>query len=297
VKDKWGSDRPYLVSVPDPYSLTSGNPLRSWTFKPTLDEVVDVVWGTSSTNKLIDAEVIARNVSGSARTVRFTAVTSSGATVTKNLSSASVTSAFRLYSWYFDVEVDSDVDPPPPVIEFTDIEDTVHKDNIEYLASVHAAVPCDAGPDKFCPHDRMRREDLAAFMVRALDLPATSKDFFTDDDGLPFEDDINALALAGITRGCNPPANTRFCPNDTVSRGQTAAFIVRAWNLTDPGKGGWFIDDNRSIFEGDIDRLATAGITLGCNPPSNTRYCPDRLLFRGEMSSFLARALRNLPTP
>jgi hypothetical protein len=134
-------------------------------------------------------------------------------------------------------------------------------------------------------------------MVRALDLPATSRDFFTDDDGLPFEDDINALALAGITKGCNPPSNTRFCPNNTVSRGQTAAFIVRAWNLRDPGKGDWFIDDNRSIFEGDIDRLATVRITLGCNPPSNTRYCPDRLLSRGEMSSFLARALKNLPTP
>jgi SpoIID/LytB domain protein len=303
VKDKWGSDSPYLVSVPDPFSVTSKNPLRSWTFTPTLDEVVDVVWGTSSTNTLIDAEVIERNVSGSARTVRFTAVTSSGTTVTKNLSSASVTSAFRLYSWYFDVQVDSDVEPPPPpsppppVIKFTDIDDTVHKPSIEYLASVYAAVPCDDGPDKFCPHDRMRREDLAAFMVRALDLPATSKDFFTDDDGLPFEDDINALALAGITKGCNPPANTRFCPNNTVSRGQTAAFIVRAWNLTDSGKGDWFIDDNRSIFERDIDRLATARITLGCNPPSNTRYCPDRLLSRGEMSSFLARALKNLPTP
>ena len=297
VKDKWGSDLPYLVSVPDSYSLTSANPLASWTFSPSLNSVVDEVWGTSSTNTLIDAEVIARNVSGSAKTVRFTAVTSGGSTVTKDLTSAAVTSAFGLYSWYFDVEVVSDSEPPPPAIVFTDIDDTVHKADIEYLAGLGVALPCDAGPDKFCPHDRMRREDLAAFMVRALDLPATSTDFFVDDNGLPFEDDINALALAGITKGCNPPTNNKFCPDNTVTRGQTAAFIVRAWDLSDSGKGDWFIDDDSSIFENDIDRLATAGITKGCNPPSNTKYCPERLLTRAEMSSFLARALKNLPTP
>ena len=298
VKDKWGSDLPYLVSVPDSYSLTEANPLASWTFSPSLDSVVDEVWGTSSTNTLIDAEVIARNVSGSAKTVRFTAVTSSGSTVTKDLTSSAVTSAFGLYSWYFDVEVVSDAEPPPPpTIEFTDIDDTVHKADIEYLASLGVALPCDDGPDKFCPHDRMRREDLAAFMVRALKLPATSTDFFVDDNGLPFEDDINALALAGITKGCNPPTNNKFCPDNTVTRGQTAAFIVRAWDLSDSGEGDWFIDDNSSIFENDIDRLATAGITKGCNPPSNTKYCPERLLTRAEMSSFLTRALKNLPTP
>ena len=153
---------------------------------------------------------------------------------------------------------------------------------------------CDDGPNKFCPDDRMRREDLAAFMVRALDLPATSTDYFHDDDGLPFEDDINSLAEARITLGCNPPTNNEFCPDSTVTRGQTAAFIVRAWGLADAGAGDRFIDDDRSVFEGDIDRLAFAGITKGCNPPDNTRYCPDRLLTRAEMSSFLARALQNL---
>ncbi|MEN8240081.1 MAG: SpoIID/LytB domain-containing protein, partial [Actinomycetota bacterium] len=297
VKDKWGSDLSYLVSVSDSYSLTSANPLASWTFQPSLDSVVDEVWGTSSKNTLVDADVIARNVSGSAKTVRFTAVTSSGTTVTKDLSAASMASAFGLFSWYFDVEVVSDTKPPLPAIVFTDLDDTVHKADIEYLASLGVALACNDGPDKFCPHDRMRREDLAAFMVRALDLHPTSTDYFTDDDGLPHEDDINALAHAGITKGCNPPANTRFCPDSTVKRQQTAAFIVRAWELTDPGKGDWFIDDDSSVFENDIDRLATAGITKGCNPPDNTKYCPERLLSRGEMSSFLARALKNLPTP
>jgi hypothetical protein len=51
---------------------------------------------------------------------------------------------------------------------------------------------------------------------------------FTDDNGNTFEGAIEAIAAEGVTRGCNPPANTRFCPDDQVTRGQMAIFIVRA---------------------------------------------------------------------
>jgi hypothetical protein len=43
-----------------------------------------------------------------------------------------------------------------------------------------------------------------------------------------FAADIAALAQAGITRGCNPPTNDRYCPDDNVTRGQMAAFLTRA---------------------------------------------------------------------
>jgi hypothetical protein len=72
---------------------------------------------------------------------------------------------------------------------------------------------------------------MAAFLVRALDLPAGASNVFADDNGLVFEDDIEALAAAGITRGCNPPTNDRYCPNNNVTRGQMAAFLIRALNL------------------------------------------------------------------
>jgi stage II sporulation protein D len=298
VKDKWGSDLPYLVSVPDEYSLVSANPFRSWTVNKAPSAVVDAIWGTSADYTLTSAEVVARNVSGSAKTVRFSGSDADGSTITKDVSSATVTSKFRLWSWYFDISYAElpppPPPPPPPPVSFDDIGETVHKDDIEYLADLGVALACDDGPNSFCPDDRMRREDLAAFVVRALELPPTSTDYFHDDDGLPFEDDINALAEARITLGCNPPTNDKFCPDSTVTRGQTAAFIVRAWSLTNAGEGDRFTDDDSSVFEGDIDRLAFAGITKGCNPPNNTRYCPDRLLTRAEMSSFLARALRSL---
>ena len=106
-----------------------------------------------------------------------------------------------------------------------------------------------------------------------------------------FAADIAWLAEEGITRGCNPPANTNFCPDDRVTRGQMAAFLVRALGYTDDGGGDLFDDDNDSVFERDIDRLATAGVTRGCNPPDNNHFCPDDHVTRGQMAAFLHRAL------
>ena len=115
---------------------------------------------------------------------------------------------------------------------------------------------------------------------------------FVDTVGTTFEKDIDRLAAAGITKGCNPPDNDRFCPDDKVRREVMAAFLVRALNLTDNGGGDLFIDDDGSIFENDIDKLGTAGVTKGCNPSEgNTKFCPDTQVTRGQMAAFLRRAL------
>jgi len=70
---------------------------------------------------------------------------------------------------------------------------------------------------------------MASFMVRALGLTDSGTgDLFVDDDGSIHETNIDRFATAGITRGCNPPDNTEFCPTEYVTRGQMAAFIQRA---------------------------------------------------------------------
>ena len=102
-----------------------------------------------------------------------------------------------------------------------------------------------------------------------------------------FHDDVGALATAGITRGCNPPDNTRFCPDDLVTRGQMAAFLDRALQL--PTGRASFDDTRDHLFQDGIAALAAAGITRGCNPPDNTRFCPDDLVTRGQMAAFLVR--------
>jgi hypothetical protein len=50
---------------------------------------------------------------------------------------------------------------------------------------------------------------------------------FTDDETSVFEADIEWMAATGVTKGCNPPANDNFCPDDAVSRGAMAAFLHR----------------------------------------------------------------------
>ena len=70
---------------------------------------------------------------------------------------------------------------------------------------------------------------MAAFLTRALGLTNDNHPGFTDvPRNSPFHQDIRRIARAGITRGCNPPANDRFCPKDPVTREQMAAFLRRA---------------------------------------------------------------------
>jgi hypothetical protein len=109
------------------------------------------------------------------------------------------------------------------------------------------------------------------------------------DDHL-FATEIAWLGFSGISQGCDPPADDNFCPDANLTRGEMAAFLVRALDLTDPGDDT-FTDDDGSVFEGDIRRLAAAGITKGCNPPTNDNFCPDASLARGEMAALLFRAL------
>lgn len=46
-------------------------------------------------------------------------------------------------------------------------------------------------------------------------------------DSHTFHGDITWLADAGVTKGCNPPANDQFCPDEDVTRGQMSAFMRR----------------------------------------------------------------------
>ena len=58
------------------------------------------------------------------------------------------------------------------------------------------------------------------------------------------------------------------------------------WHLTDQGR---FFDDSGQ-FEEDIEALAAAGITLGCNT-EGTLFCGDKPVTRGQMASFIALCL------
>ena len=174
---------------------------------------------------------------------------------------------------------------------FADDDGNVHESNIEAIAAKGITLGCNPPENSlYCPGDSVTRGAMAAFLTRALGLPAVGRDRFNDDDASTFENAINQVAATGITQGCNPPANTRFCPSRTMTRGEMAAFLVRAFDLP-ASKTDYFGDDRGHIFEDAINRLGAAGITLGCNPPDNTRFCPDDPIRRDQMATFLVRAV------
>jgi hypothetical protein len=117
-----------------------------------------------------------------------------------------------------------------------------------------------------------------------LSLGGASGHPFTDIAGTPFEDDIVWLWEQGITTGCTA---TKFCPKDPVTRGQMATFLARAFELP-AATSDHFTDDNGTAHEDNINRLFEAGITTGCTA---TKFCPKDPVTRGQMATFLARAL------
>ena len=71
---------------------------------------------------------------------------------------------------------------------------------------------------------------LIALVATLLLIPAVAFGAGVFNDvpaGHLFEDDIEWLASVDVTRGCNPPTNSLYCPDDSVTRGQMAAFLHR----------------------------------------------------------------------
>ena len=179
-----------------------------------------------------------------------------------------------------------------PDFDCNDEEDSILETNIESIARAGVTKGCNPPfNDRFCPKASVSRETMAAFLVRALGLTDDSHPGFKDVvPGSTFAQDIEKLASAGITKGCNPPVNDMFCPKDPVTRETMAAFLVRALQLTQNTHAGFVDVFPGSVFASDIGRLATAGITKGCNPPLNDMFCPKDVVTRETMAAFLDRA-------
>ncbi len=168
---------------------------------------------------------------------------------------------------------------------FSDDDGSIHEPNIEAIAAQGITQGC--GGDQFCPFEPVTRAQMASFLARALDLPPTATDYFTDDAGSIHEISINQVAEAGITFGC---ATDQFCPGNSVTRAQMASFLVRALPDLDPATAEYFSDDDGLVHEPNIDKIRENEITFGCDV-TGTLFCPADAVTRAQMASFLARAL------
>jgi len=137
----------------------------------------------------------------------------------------------------------------------------------------------------FGPDDPVRRDQMATFLARALNLPPVEEDHFGD---VPADSvhrrAINALAAAGVAAGLG---DGRFGPATAVTREQMATFLARGFALALHNEDR-FADGAGSAHRQAINAVADAGITAGCAP---TRFCPRDPVTRGQMASFLARGI------
>lgn len=123
--------------------------------------------------------------------------------------------------------------PTPPSQRFFDVAPSnMFYAFVERLAVLQITLGC--GDGNYCPADPVKREQMAAFLIRALgelSPPTPPMQRFDDvPESNMFYNFIDRLAVLEITLGCSP-SPPLYCPNNSVTREQMAAFLVRAFNL------------------------------------------------------------------
>ena len=174
---------------------------------------------------------------------------------------------------------------PACTASFADICSSPFQADIDWLAKQGLVNGC--GNGNYCPTDAVTRGQMAVFLTNVLKLPA-GPERFTDDNGSPYEPAINAIAAAGITGGCNV-AGTEFCPTKQVTRAEMATFLAKAFKFA-ASQTDLFVDDGDSIHQANINALGAAKVTSGCDAVKKL-YCPASFVTRGQMATFLRRAM------
>jgi hypothetical protein len=172
---------------------------------------------------------------------------------------------------------------------FIDTSGHMFAGDIEWAATEGITGGCGGG--RYCPDAAVTRAQMASFISRMFELPASSADAFTDDEGSMHEADINRVAAAGIAGGCT---TTTYCPSRQVTRAEMTSFLARAMALSAGAGNDYFNDDNGTTHESNIDRAAAAGIASGCG---EWRFCPAKGVTRGQMAAFLRRVVDPVPSP
>ncbi len=178
---------------------------------------------------------------------------------------------------------------PFSVSAFTDVP-TTHPFYTEITNIAERQITLGCGGGNYCPDASVTREQMAAFIIRALGMPnpptPTSQRFADVPPSNPFYAFIEEMAVRGITLGCG---GGNYCPTAFVTREQMAAFIMRAVGLPNPPLPATqrFTDVSPSNpFYAFIDQMALRGVTSGCG---TSTYCPTSFVTRSAMAAFLVR--------
>ena len=181
-----------------------------------------------------------------------------------------------------------------PSRPFPDTVTSVHRAAIE--CAVWWEVAKGRANGTFGPAEPVSRGHMAAFLARTIlesggSLPSSPPPAFDDLGSSPADVRlaVEQLAAVGVVRG---RSGRTFDPRASVTRGQMASFLANAYEYrsgrTLPQGGNFFDDDNGSVHENAIDKVAAVGFTGGT---SGTSFSPDRPTERGQTASFATRVL------
>ena len=309
-----GREWPYLTPVKDPWDVDPavGNPHASWEERVSASSLATWLgWEDVTEAVLVDRE----SLSSPAR-VMFRGVRG-GEPVSVTVAGAAFRTALGLMSSNI-TAIDGVAPPPADDPEdpapgdgtdgeepgqpagsgaFDDDDGKVHQAAIDRLAAAGVLERTVCGERLFCPDEPLQRRIMAVWMVRVLDQgvepPDAGTRFGDVDPGEWWARHVERLADLEVTKGCDsdPP---RYCPDQAVSRAQMASFLARAFDL-EPAESAGFADTG-GTHEANIDALAAAGITKGCDSDP-LRFCPDQPVSRAQMASLLVRALDHLFDP
>jgi hypothetical protein len=114
-------------------------------------------------------------------------------------------------------------------------------------------------------------------------------------------DYVQRIAQLGITVGCQttPPM---YCPDESISQGEMAVFIIRAWMWVTTGNATdtftypatpYFTDvPATDEYFAYIQKMAQLGFWEGCTA---TTYCESSAVTRDQMAPMIIRAMLGAP--
>ena len=182
-------------------------------------------------------------------------------------------------------------EPEPP--EFVDVdEDSVHAESIEEVAALGITVG--TTPTMFSPDQAVSRGQMATFLTRTWEAagrecPTSGVGFFDDvASGSTHVRGIDCMSALDVARGT---AARMFAPSESVSRGQMATFLARAWEAAGrecPADTGLPFDDvpAGSTHAAGISCMSALGIARGA---VDGTFSPSATVTRAQMATFLAR--------
>lgn len=122
---------------------------------------------------------------------------------------------------------------------FSDVDSaSVHARNIDALYENGITSGCATAPLRFCPSNTITRRQFAVLFGKAVQksgklnsVAVPSLQGFSDvASGSSGSSEIDLLTGFGLLKGCDG-ANTKFCPDQTLNRGEAARIVTRYFHV------------------------------------------------------------------